>query len=221
MCYIIKKKENAMKKGKKLLILVSLLSAASALFAAGTTMEDVCNKLAKHPITKGEFIQTKTIKATKRALKSSGEFIFSLDGIMWKTLKPFPSSMIVTTKSVIQVAADGSKTVIDVSDNQIFGSIATTLVAVFSNDVEQLKANFNTTFNDKGDGSWELILNPKDSTIASVMQTLTLGGRDYATEASIDSIVMTEASGNTIKYDFINQTYPEELTQNEKDNFGS
>ena len=86
---------------------------------------------------------------------------------------------------------------------------------------EQLKANFNTTFNDKGDDSWELILNPKDSTIASVMQTLTLGGRNYATEASIDSIVMTEASGNTIRYDFINQTYPEELTQNEKDNFGS
>ena len=53
------------------------------------------------------------------------------------------------------------------------------------------------------------------------MQTLTLGGRNYATEASIDSIVMTEASGNTIRYDFINQTYPEELTQNEKDNFGS
>ena len=66
-----------------------------------------------------------------------------------------------------------------------------------------------------------ILLNPKDSTIASVMQTLTLGGRNYATEASIDSIVMTEASGNTIRYDFINQTYPEELTQNEKDNFGS
>jgi outer membrane lipoprotein-sorting protein len=210
-----------MKKGKKICVLLSLLSVVSVLCAAEVTMDDVCDKLAKHPITKGDFVQTKTINATKRSLKSTGEFIFSLDGIMWKTLKPFPSSMIVTTKSVIQVAADGSKTVIDVSDNQVFGSIATTLVAVFSNDVNQLKANFNTTFKDKGNDSWELILDPKDSTIASVMQSLTLGGRNYATEASIDYIVMTEASGNTIKYEFINQTYPEELTQDEKNNFGS
>lgn len=192
---------------------------SSSLYAADITLDKVCNKLAEHPYTTGDFIQTKTIVSTKRALKSSGQFIFSLDGIMWKTLKPFPSSMIVTTKAVIQVAADGTKTVIDVSDNQVFGSIATTLVSVFSNDISQLQKNFTTEFKNVDSTTWELKLIPKDSTISSVMKELTLGGKYTGSAASIESILMEEASSNTIKYEFINQKYPKELTADEKNNF--
>lgn len=210
-----------MKKLCKTIFSLLFLGMASSVFAAGVSLESVCNKLAEHPYTTGDFIQTKTISSTGRSLKSNGNFIFSLEGIMWKTVKPFPSSMIVTTKSVIQVAADGKKSVIDVSDNQIFGSIATTLVGIFSNDVVQLEKTFYVKFNDKGNDIWEIELTPKDSTISAVMKVLTLSGKYSGTSASIESLLMTEASGNTIKYDFTNQKYPKELTADEKANFNS
>lgn len=210
-----------MKKIIKLAAGLLFLGLCSSVFAAGMSLESVCNKLAEHPYTTGDFVQTKTISSTGRSLKSNGNFIFSLDGIMWKTLKPFPSSMIVTTKSVIQIAADGKKQVIDVSDNQIFGSIAQTLVGIFSNDVVQLKKTFDVQFNEKDSGNWEILLSPKDSTISSVMKVLSLSGKYSNNSASIESLLMTEASGNTIKYDFINQLYPKELTADEKANFNA
>lgn len=208
-------------KIKKFVVSFLIAGFVSCIFAAGNDLDSVCNKLSAHAITTGDFVQTKTIASTGRSLKSSGNFIFSLEGIMWKTLKPFPSAMIVTDKAVIQVAADGKKTVIDVSDNEIFGSIAATLTGIFSNDVVQLRKNFNINFSDKGAGVWEMVLSPKDSTISSVMKFLTLSGKYSESSATIESLVMTEASENSIKYDFINQKYPKELTADEKANFNS
>lgn len=211
-----------MKRIKSLLAGLFLAAVCStSIFAAGLSLDKVCNELAQHPNTTGDFVQTKTIKSTKRALKSSGNFIFSLDGIMWKTVKPFPSTLAVGRTSVIQTAADGKKTVIDASDNQIFASISSTLVAVFSNDVNELSKSFETKFTDKGNNSWELVLTPKDSTVASVLKNLTLSGTSSNGSSSIDSILMTESSENTINYEFSNQKYPQELSADEKANFNA
>ncbi len=194
---------------------------SAGLFAEDLTMDSVCKKLAEHPNTTGDFVQTKLIKSVNRSLKSNGVYIFSLEGIMWKTLKPFPSTLAVGETFVIQTAANGTKTVIDASDNQIFTSIAQTLSAVFSNDAEKLSSNFKTDFSDKGSGNWELILTPKDSTVASVLKSLTLIGSNSNSICSIDEIVMTEASDNSITYTFTNQKYPKELSADEKANFVS
>lgn len=211
-----------MKRIKSLLAGLFLAAVCStSIFAAGLSLDKVCNELAQHPNTTGDFVQTKTIKSTKRALKSSGNFIFSLDGIMWKTVKPFPSTLAVGRTSVIQTAADGKKTVIDASDNQIFASISSTLVAVFSNDVNELSKSFETKFTDNGNNSWELVLTPKDSTVASVLKNLTLSGTSSNGSSSIDSILMTESSENTINYEFSNQKYPQELSADEKANFNA
>ena len=63
---------------------------ASSLFAE--TFDSVCENLSKHPVMTGRFSQVKTISSVNRQMKSNGTFIFSLDGIMWKTEKPFASS---------------------------------------------------------------------------------------------------------------------------------
>mgnify|MGYP003556408619 FL=1 len=120
---------------KNLLKTFVLLVVSSVAFAQTVTLENVCSKLAEHPNMKGDFSQVKTIKKVNRSLKSSGKFIFSLDGIMWKTEKPFPSSIVVGMTSIVQTMPDGSKNVIDASSNQIFGSIATTLSSIFSGNI--------------------------------------------------------------------------------------
>lgn len=210
-----------MRINKKIALAAVMIFGASSLFAV--SLEQVCAGLAAHPNTTGTFTQAKTMQTAKgsKTLKSSGTFIISQEGIMWKTEKPFPSCMAITETKIIQTAADGSQSVIDGSDNQTFASIASTLAAVFSSDLSQLQKNFSVDFADGGDGNWTLVLNPKDSTIASVLTQLDLSGTasGAGNDAVLLSIKMTESSGNTITYTFANQNYPQELTADEKANF--
>jgi hypothetical protein len=183
-------------------------------------LENVCTALAARPNTTGDFLQIKTISSNGRQLKSTGSFIISKMGIMWKTEKPFPSALILTEDSMIQIAANGTKTVMSGSDNQIFANISNTLSSVFSGDVKALKANFDCDFTAANE-NWTVRLKPKDSTIASVMTELVMSGnlsKDGAF-ASLDYLEMFEASNNTIRYEFTNQKYPEELSADEKQNF--
>jgi hypothetical protein len=199
--------------------LVILIAAASSVYAEeNITFDAVCSQLAQHPNTTGSFTQVKTINTANRSLKSSGTFIFSLEGIMWKTVKPFPSSLIVGMTSVVQITPDGKKTVIDASNNQIFTSISTTLSSIFSGNAEKLYKNFDIKFSADGAG-WTAVLTPKDGTVSAVMKSLSLAGPDTAGSVQFDTIVMTESGGDTITYKFTDQKYPKELSADEKANF--
>lgn len=204
---------------KKIILSVIFLTT-SLLFAqaSAASLESVCASLAAHPNTCGDFTQTKTLQTNGRKLKSTGKYIFSTEGILWQTEKPVPSSLILTKSAMVQISANGNKSVMSGKDNQIFANISETLSSVFSGDVAALKKNFDCDFTAKENGEWSVALLPKDSTIASVMKTLVLSGTSKL-QTEMTSLVMTEASGNTITYDFTNQKYPEELSADEKANF--
>jgi len=208
---------------KKLLItfLAMFFSFGTLLYAQNKalSLESVTSALSERPNTTGDFTQIKTISSNGRSLKSSGTFIISRLGIMWKTEKPFPSALILTEEAMVQVAANGKKNVMSGKDNQTFSNISSTLSSVFSGDLTGLKKNFDCNFTDLGGGKWQLSLSPKDSTIAAVMNTLLLSGSCPDQGAVLDSLEMAETSGNSIKYEFFNQTYPEELSADEKQNF--
>ena len=205
---------------KTILILIMTLLMGS-VFAEAISLEKICSSLAARPNTTGDFTQTKTVQTNGRSLKSSGKYILSPEGILWKTEKPFPSSLILTKDAMVQVAANGTKSVMSGKDNQIFANVSDTLSSVFSGDIAKLQKNFNCDFK-KGEGDkWSVTLSPKDATISSVMKTLVLSGsyNEKADTAELLSLEMTEASGNTILYDFTNQKYPKELSKDEKQNF--
>lgn len=207
-----------------LIFSIILLLGAGEISAQDTktlTLENVCVALASRPNTTGEFTQTKSIQTNGRKLKSTGQFIISDYGILWKTEKPFPSSLILTKDTMVQVAANGNKSVMSGKDNQIFSNISDTLSSVFSGNATELKKNFICDFSVDVNGNWKVLLTPKDSTIASVMNTLMLSGQCNlsAGTAVLASLEMSEASGNTILYEFSNQKYPKELSQDEKQNF--
>ena len=188
-------KTQTIKRGLFSLLMICLLTFS--LSAEGLTLEGVCKSLASHPNTSGDFKQTKTLQTNGRKLTSTGKFIFCPLGILWQTEKPFPSSLILTEDAMIQIAANGKKSVMSGKDNQIFANIS-------------------------ADGGWKVYLTPKDSTIASVMKALLLSGSwDSGSTggAVLTSLEMTEMSDNTILYEFANQKYPKELSADEKENF--
>lgn len=202
-------------------IILAVISAFFLIMSINAeTFESVCKNLSEHPNMIGNFSQVKTISAVNRSMKSSGTFIFSLDGIMWKTQKPFPSTMVVGMTSVKQTLANGKETVIDASSNQIFTSISTTLSAMFSGNSEVLQNNFDVDFTSAGSG-WKAVLSPKDSMVKKILVSLSISGKATENSADLNSIVMTEATGDTITYNFTDQKYPKELTDDEKAYFSS
>ena len=198
---------------KKIVAFIFSVIFASSLFAE--TFDSVCENLSKHPVMTGRFSQVKTISSVNRQMKSNGTFIFSLDGIMWKTEKPFASSMVVGMTSVVQTLANGKQTVIDASSNQIFTSISTTLSAMFGGNAETLRANFDVDFDVK-DNLWNAKLNPKNNDVAKSLESLEISGNMAADSADLNKIVMSEANGDKIEYTFTDQKYPKELTVDEK-----
>ncbi len=204
---------------KKTLLFSLFLLFTLTLSAQSLSISDICNGLSKNPNIKGDFTQTKIINSNGRKLKSSGTFIICPFGIMWKTLKPFPSTIVVTNDSMIQLGANGKKTVHSGADNKMFESIATSLSSVFTGDKKTLEENFNIELSQENQ-SWTIVLQPKDSTIAAVMQKMTLKGtvNENFTSITMNSMEMFEGN-NTVKYELENHEYPEELTQDERENF--
>ena len=186
----------------------------------------VCEELAKNKNTVGDFSQTKTITQNGRKLKSIGKFISDM-GIVWKTEKPFASTLVISENKMVQTSASGKKTVMDGTDNQIFQSISSVLSSLFMGNTEKLYENFEIVVKNSDFAAWNIELSPKNQNIASVMKTFTLSGTLNSSEnqtsqpanAILESLEITENSGNTIKYEFSNQTYPQELTNDEKQLF--
>ena len=200
---------------KKVSAFFALLFFTFLTFAQNISMESICAELSKNKITKENFIQEKKITKTGKVLKSSGNFIFSESGILWATEKPFPSTMILGKDFMIQVSADGTKKIMNAGGNEVFKNISSTLLAVFSNNVPALNDKFNIEFNTQKE-NWTVILKPKDSTVAAFMNSIVLNGNSSSAKTEIISVELTEAKGNKVLYKFINQTHPEELTEDEK-----
>ena len=200
---------------KKVSAFFVILFLTFLTFAQNISMESICAELSKNKITKGNFIQEKTITKTGKVLKSSGNFIFSESGILWATEKPFPSTMILGKDFMIQVSADRTTRIMNAGGNGVFKNISSTLLAVFSNNVPALNDKFNIEFNTQKE-NWTVILKPKDSTVASFMNSIVLNGNSTSAKTEIISVELTEAKGNKVLYKFINQTHPEELTEDEK-----
>lgn len=188
-------------------------------FSLEVDLDSVCESLSSNPIMKGDFVQEKTIFALNRTLKSSGVFIFCDEGIVWKTEKPFPSVMAVSLDKVIQTRADGTKTFMDASQNQIFLSISKSLSAMFSGDKKTLLENFNVDFKNPDElgpeNQWMIFLSPKDESVRAFLKSIQVSGKMN----QIDEVLIEESSKDTIKYIFSNQTFPERLTQDEKNYF--
>lgn len=203
-----------MKFVRKLTIALVLLCTA-AVYAKEVTIDDVCASLTSHPVTTGSFVQEKKSAAIKRPLKSYGTYIFTKDGIVWNTTKPFKSSMVITPTSIVQTQADGTQSVIDNSTSQIFGTIVEMFSALFGGNRAALEKHFTIKTVNTAEG-WSLILTPKDATIASVMNQFTLSGTASGGKVELSSLLIEESSTDSILYTFSDQIYKEVLSNEEK-----
>jgi hypothetical protein len=174
-----------------------------------------CLRLAEHPLIRGNFEQEKIISSLNRTLKSSGNFIIAAGlGLVWDTVKPFPSTLTLGKDYIIQSRPGGQKTVLNAQGNETFLRMEDVISAIFSGNSRGLIDNFNVYYSG-GDGGtdapWELGLIPRDAAIGAFAEKIIMKG-----STTIRSIQIYERSGDSIQYILTNHNYPVELNAHEK-----
>lgn len=204
-----------MRKKRNAFFLSALMLLSAPLSAI--TLDEVCKNSLAQSVTTGEFKQEKSAKALKRPLISSGEFIISKEGIVWKTKKPFSSTMVVSESAIIKISADGKKSMINAEENSVFKGVSSMLSSIFKGDKKALEENFFVSFEDKGE-SWSAILLPKDKTIKSSVSSITMSGK--TAEGDFSTVEIEQANGDKIRYDFFEKVHKEVLSDEERAFFG-
>jgi hypothetical protein len=176
----------------------------------------VCARLAAHPIITGTFTQTKTLTRIQRSLVSGGNFIFdTARGIVWETLKPFPSVMAVGQDYIVQSLAGGKKTKTGAAGNETFMRFSETMRAVFTGDSRLLRENFKNYFTGQpaagGASNWTLGLIPTDTSLQAFAAALVLTG-----DSVIRTITLYEKAGDVLRYELSGHSFPAELSPREK-----
>ena len=167
--------------------------------------------LAAKPIIKGNFVQEKFLKNFNRSLVSSGNYIIAVEqGMVWDTLKPFPSTMILGKDFIMQSRPDGRKSVLSAQGNETFTQMADVISSVFSGQIQKLLENFEVYFLGSA-YDWNMGLLPRDSILASFVVKIAMSG-----DAAIRSIRMFEENGDIITYSLSNPVYPAVLNDYEK-----
>jgi hypothetical protein len=209
------------KKNFKKILMIFLLAEifCLSLGAENLTMQKVSAELSRHKVSRGNFVQTKKISSIGRTLKSSGKFVFCSDGIVWKTQRPFPSTLALGGGVMIQISADGKKSVTDMGANETFKNISASLQAVFSGDMNSLEENFEIFFAEKSGGVWNAKLLPKDKNFSAAVSEIFIEGIFSSAECVMNSVSVEEKSGDRILYEFSETQYAQELSADEKSIF--
>lgn len=203
-----------MKRFIKRLLCLLIITFSASVFAEKNSLDKMLTSITSHKITTGDFNQEKYSSALKKPLKSSGTFIFSQDKILWRTLKPMKTSMAVTPDFIIQTAASGKKSVIESSSSEIFGTVASAMVAIFSGDSSQIEKYFNITIEDSNE--WTITLQPKDATISSSLSQVVISGDYASSKAQLKTIIIKQSESDYTKYMLKNLNYKETLSNEEQ-----
>lgn len=183
----------------RILLFVSIALAAFAAPAADTGLTMVQQRVAKVAVLRGEFAQEKRVAGFKNPLRSQGRFVLARDrGVVWTTLKPFPSEIVVTRERIYSIQRDGSRRIeMDGSRQPALRGINQMMLALVAGDLQSLAARFDAQASALPGQGWKLSLTPKSAALAKAFARIELQGDRYVREARI-----VEAGGDTTMLDF-------------------
>ncbi|WP_256777350.1 MULTISPECIES: outer membrane lipoprotein carrier protein LolA [unclassified Stenotrophomonas] len=185
---------------RTLVVLLSLLVAVPALAAPATADVDlVKQRVAKVGVLHGEFTQEKQVAGFKNPLRSQGRFVLAQDhGVIWTTLKPFPSEVVVTRDRILSRQRDGSSRVeLDGRQQPAMRSVNAIMFALMSGDAQALSAQFTVKVEALPDNGWKMQLTPRSAMLGKVFTALTLSGDRYVRQVQI-----TEANQDVTRIQF-------------------
>ncbi len=185
-----------------------------------TLLTRIRQRLQTAPVLRGRFEQQKRIKGFKNPLISRGDFLVARErGVVWHTLAPFESTLIVTRDRLQSRQGDGPvSTQLDAREEPGLRAVNALLFALMAADLETLAQRFNIQ-GTAGEGAtdaqdWRITLTPRDAALAQWLSRVELQGGRHVTSATL-----TEARGDESIIRFSAQSTAEQLTPAEAARF--
>ena len=173
---------------QRLFALACLFASMFAHAAPGNdpSVDAITRSVARPDVLRGQFTQEKRVSGFSNPLRSQGRFVVARQhGVIWTTLKPFPSEVVVTADRILSRQRDGSTRVeLDARQQPAMRSVNAIMFALMSGDVQALSAQFTVTAQREAQG-WTLHLVPKSAMLAKAFQGLTLHGDRFVREVEI------------------------------------
>lgn len=185
-------------------IVILLLLPFGGSLAADDVLAEVAARLEKTEITQGGFKQEKRLKVLKKPLISTGVFTYHQSkGVIWKTLTPVPSLLLVNEKRLL--TAQGEQ-VVPIAFGKVFA-------AMLGGDLSQLTEGFEIT-GDNQKNSWQLQLKPRDELLKKIIAGMRLSG-----DKAVRVLEISEANGAASRIEFNQITHPTTLTPEQEADF--
>lgn len=185
---------------KVLLLFILFLSQTQA----DNVLAGITAHLVKTPITQGDFQQEKRLKILRKPLLSTGTFTYHQSkGVIWKTLTPIPSLLLVNESRLL--TGQGEQAV-----PAAFGKV---FKAMLGGELEQLAEGFTVT-GEEQKKSWRLQLKPKDELLQKIISTIVLTG-----DTELRGLEIQETGGNLTRISFDKITHPDHLNTDQQTDF--
>lgn len=205
-----------MKITTKTLWLMIVLCAAIPAVAADN-LDLVRQRIAKVAVLRGSFEQQKQVAGFKNPLRSQGKFLLARDkGVVWTTLKPFPSETVITRERIFSFDETGKHSVqADARQQPALRQVNAMMFALMAGDVKALAARFDIDAQALANNAWTLALKPKSAAMAKSFSRIELRGDRYVRE-----VVIVEGAGDrtTLKFVGLSET-PAQLSAAEARRF--
>jgi hypothetical protein len=172
------------------------LVASAANVRAGEPVpplvRDIRLRMAADPVLRGAFEQRKSVKGFRNPLVSRGEFVVARQrGVLWRTLEPYASSLVVTRDRVLARQADGTVARrLQADEEPAVRAISETLFALMAADLTLLAQRFQLE-GELGKDGWHLALLPRDAALGRWLQRVELEGDRF-----LRTVRLQEASGD-------------------------
>lgn len=164
---------------------VAFIPAAAALGA--DTLGEIRIRLNAHPVVRAEFTQTRRIAALEKPLVTQGRFLVSRgEGVAWQIEHPYRSSYVLKQDSILEVAADGTRTVRGERDAGAAARINQLVRAATAGDDEAFTNWFQVQASLEGT-RWRIALIPKQQQIAQYVRRVDVAGSEFVEEVEIES----------------------------------
>ena len=181
------------------IVLLAAAGLAGLPAQAADPLAQVQAQVAQVPVLRGEFAQEKQVAGFRNPLRSSGRFLLAHDkGVVWTTLAPFPSEIVITHDRILSRQRDGSRRVeVDGRQQPGLRSVNAMMLALMSGDMKALTATFEVKAEPAAAGGWGMTLVPRSRQLAQAFTSVRLSGDRY-----VRDVELREASGDVTRLRF-------------------
>ncbi|MDZ5703098.1 outer membrane lipoprotein carrier protein LolA [Enterobacter ludwigii] len=185
---------------------------------SAVTLDELQQRFTGQPVVRAHFEQVRTIKDLPQPLRSQGEMLIARNsGLLWDQKAPFPMTLLLDDKRMIQTINGQPPQTITADNNPQMFQFNHLLRALFQADRKVLEENFRIDFRDLGEGRWSLVLTPTTTPLDKIFATLDLGGATY-----LETICLNDKQGDRTDIVLSRHTLtPASLTDDERQRFAA